>query len=163
MTRKKVPAISEILSAITVISTTAAIAAVLWFVVSEQSMNAEDVNESRGEVDMMRASELIVTSHEACSVPDQEVSFLLHNYARDARLEIEDVRAFVTDTSGGLREAGHGGFSWKSTSGTSLLAHAPPILNASSTAVVSYAPVNCETEMLGLITPGGEAVRVRIQ
>ncbi len=100
MARSASQATGELLSAIAVIGVTAVAAAILFVTFAEQNQEGTEVIDTRGEIELARASELVDTSHVSCA--GTRLSFLLHNYSRDYAMSTDGFRAYILDSGGEL-------------------------------------------------------------
>ena len=100
MARSASPATGELLSAIAVIGVTSVAAAILFVTFAEQNQEGTEVIDTRGEIELARASELVDTSHVSCA--GTNLSFLLHNYSRDYTIKTDGFRAYILDSGGEL-------------------------------------------------------------
>ena len=90
MSQKRKAAVSEILSAVAVIGTTAAIAGILAVIFYERADDTEERMGTRIDEAMKKASELIAIDNISCI--NGTMNFIIHNYSKETVINLNETR-----------------------------------------------------------------------
>lgn len=154
---RKVPGISELLSAIIVIGVMAVTAGILYGIFAERSADTAESIDTRIEESIKKANELLAVSSIECDTGG--LRFILHNYSDSANIHANATKFYrivngsveansITSTLTWTGFDGSTGSNLVFYNGTSMILKADPF--------------DCSDELL-MITPAGEHVEIRLE
>ncbi len=150
-------AVSEILSAIIIVSVMSVAAAMLTYVFTERGADMQYRHEDMAKAGMMRAAELIDVSLVECSSTANSTRFLMHNYAKVGDpIALDEFKMYRINMTGDIDRT-ELGVTFTTLDGSGLGTRT--VFNPGETLNVSITDAGCSSRIL-MVTPAGEFVEI---